>query len=91
MPTKSLFEQEAPEIGTQKCSTKQGVREPLHVEFALNNRELVIRGKSVRANGPIKMKKMKGAFFLNNLLVGTVRPPDQVCFCIAKALGPMLY
>ena len=41
MPTKSLFEQEAPKIGTQKCSTKRGVREPSHVEFALNNRELV--------------------------------------------------
>ena len=38
---KSLFEQKAPKIGTQKCSTKRGVREPLHVEFALNNRELV--------------------------------------------------
>ena len=40
VPTKSLFEQEAPKIDT-KCSTKGGVREPLHVEFALNNRELV--------------------------------------------------
>ena len=41
MPTKILFEQEAPKIGTHKCSTKQGVREPLRAEFALNNRELV--------------------------------------------------
>ena len=41
MPTESLFEQETPKIGTQKCLTKRGVREPLHVEFALNNRELV--------------------------------------------------
>ena len=41
MPTKNLFEQEAPKIGTQNCSTKRGVREPVHVEFALNNRELV--------------------------------------------------
>ena len=41
VPTKSLFEQVAPKIGTQKCSTRRGVREPLHVEFALNNRELV--------------------------------------------------
>ena len=41
MPTKGLFEQEAPKTGTQKCSTKRGVREPLHVEFALNNREFV--------------------------------------------------
>ena len=58
---KSLFEQEAPEIGTQKRSTKRGVREPLRVEFALNNGELVkaevFREKSVRANDPIKMKK----------------------------------
>ena len=41
VPTKSLFEQEAPKIGTQKCSTKRGVREPVHVELALNNRALV--------------------------------------------------
>ena len=41
VPTKSLFEQEAPKIGTQKCSTKRGVRGTLHVEFALKNRELV--------------------------------------------------
>ena len=41
VPTKSLSEQEAPKIGTQKCSTKRGVREPLHVELALKNRELV--------------------------------------------------
>ena len=33
MPTKSWFEQEAPKIGAQKCSTKRGVREPLNVEF----------------------------------------------------------
>ena len=55
----------------------------LRVEFALNNRELVkaevFREKSVRANGPIKMKEMKGAFSLNNLLVGTVRPPECCC------------
>ena len=38
---KSLFEQEAPKTGTQKCLTRQGVREPLNVEFALNNSELV--------------------------------------------------
>ena len=41
VPTKSLFEQEAPKIGTQKCSTKRGVREPLNAESALNDRELV--------------------------------------------------
>ena len=33
VPIKSLFEQEAPKIGTQKCSTKRGVREPLHVRI----------------------------------------------------------
>ena len=42
MPTISVFEQEAPKIGTQECSTKRGVREqPVHVEFALNVRELL--------------------------------------------------
>ena len=34
------------------------------------------RAKSVRANDPIKPNKMKGAFSLNNLLPGTVRPPE---------------
>ena len=38
---KSLFEQEAPKIGTQKSSTKRGVRESCIVEFAMNNREVV--------------------------------------------------
>ena len=33
--------------------------------------------KSVRANGPIQIKKMKGAFSLNNPLVGTARPPES--------------
>ena len=47
----------------------------MRVEFALNNRELVKAGeKRVRANDPIKMKDMKGAFSLNNLLLGTVWP-----------------
>ena len=41
VPTKSLFKQEVPKIQTQKCLTERGVREPLHVEFALSNRELV--------------------------------------------------
>ena len=41
VPTKSLFEQEPPAVGTQKCSTKRGVREPLQVEFALNDRKFV--------------------------------------------------
>ena len=27
-----------PKIGTQKCSTKRGVREPLNIELALNQR-----------------------------------------------------
>ena len=36
-----MFEQEAPKIGAQKCSTKWGGREPLNIEFALNDRELV--------------------------------------------------
>ena len=30
-----------PQIGTQKCSTKRGLREPLNVEIPLNDRELV--------------------------------------------------
>ena len=41
MPSKSLFEQGAPIIGTQKCSGKRGVRERLKVEFAMNDKELV--------------------------------------------------
>ena len=53
----------------------------MHVEFALKNREMgqgrSVREKSVRANAPIKKKKMKGAFSLNNLLVGTVWPPEK--------------
>ena len=80
MPTKSLFEKEAPKIGTQKCSTKRGVPESLQVEFALKKQRIgqgrSVREKRVRANDPIKMKKIKGAFSLNNLFVGTVRPPD---------------
>ena len=32
-----------------------------------------VREKSVRANDPIKMKKIKGAFSLNNLFVGTAK------------------
>ena len=36
-----------------------------------------VREKSVRANDTIKMKKIKGAFSLNNLFVGTVRPPEK--------------
>ena len=37
-----------------------------------------VREKSVRANDPIQIKKMKGAVSLNNPLVGTVRPPDEM-------------
>ena len=75
VPTKSLFEKKTPQIGAQNCSTKRGVR-----EFALNSRELVkaersFQEKSVRANDPIKWKKIKGAFSLHNLLVGIVLPP----------------
>ena len=59
MPTENLSEQEAPKIGTQKRSTKAGVREPLHVEFALNNigQGRSVRVESVRTNDPIEMKK----------------------------------
>ena len=67
----------------------------LRVEVALNNRELVKGEKSVRANDNIKMKEMKGAFSLNKLLVGTVRPPDlsklihlEAFSC--KSVGPCL-
>ena len=78
---KSLFEQEARQIGTQKCSTKQGVRKPLHGDSALVKAEHWSRQKCSRrecsSNDPIKMKKMKGAFALNSLLIGTVRPTDM--------------
>ena len=82
MPTKSLFEEEAPNIVTQKCSTKCGVREPLHVEFALKNRELV--KAEVFEKRVFEHEEMKGAFSLNNLLVGTLRPPDR-----HKLVGPV--
>ena len=41
VPTKSLFEQEGPKMGTQKCSTKTRCSRILHVDFALNSRELI--------------------------------------------------
>ena len=41
VPTRSPFEQEASKIGTQKCSTKRDVREPLKVELALSCRQLM--------------------------------------------------
>ena len=161
VPTKSLFGQEAPKIGARKCSSKRGVWEPLNLEIALNDRELVktvggrktaqekkkkqipgnggsqelfgpmfpwfclfslsfqweevqkfpgtlflgtffsyfrwffslwdrsVREKSVRANGPTKIDKIKGgiflwtkgAFSLNKLLVGTVQPPKLSWRC----------
>ena len=52
----------------------------LHVEFALSSSDLVkaeVFAKRVfEETTPMKMKEMQGAFSLNNLLVGTVRPPD---------------
>ena len=41
VPTKHLFEQEAPEIETQKCLTKRRVRERWNVGFAPTGREVV--------------------------------------------------
>ena len=38
-----------------------------------------VREKSVRANDPMQKNKMKGAFSLNNPLVGTARPPEPPC------------
>ena len=63
VPSKSLFEEEAPKIGTQNCSIKWSVREPLHVEFAVNNRELVETefGKRVfEPTAPLKRTKWRG-------------------------------
>ena len=69
-----------PKIGTQKSSTKRDVREPLHVEIALNNRELVkaevFEKRVFKQTAPLKWRKWRGHFSLNNHLVGTVRPPD---------------
>ena len=73
MPTKSLFEQEAPKIGTQKCSTKRGVREPWHVEFALNNRELVkaeVSGKRVFEQTTHSNEENEGGIFLEQPVGG---------------------
>ena len=50
-----------------------------------------VREKSVRANDPTKMKKIKGAFSLNNLLVGTARPPDIVLDVFHVSQGIALY
>ena len=41
-------------------------------------RDRSVREKCVRANNPIKTNKMKGAFSLNNILLGTVWPPDLI-------------
>ena len=64
----------------RKRSTKRGVREPLDVEIALNDRELakteVFEKRVFEQTTPIKLGKLKGAFSLKTLLVGTVRPPE---------------
>ena len=56
----------------------------LHVEFPLNNRELVkaevFEKRVFEQTTPIQIEKMKGAFSLNNPLVGTARPPDNNFF-----------
>ena len=66
MLTKSLFEQETPKNGTQKCSTKRGVREPLHLEFALNNRELVkaevFEKRLFEQTTTLRRRKLRGHF-----------------------------
>ena len=66
MPTKSLFEQEARKIGTQKCSTKRGVREPLNVDIALNDREPVetevLKKRVFQQTTPPNLTKWRGRF-----------------------------
>ena len=73
---RQITKQEAFRNGTQKCSTKRGVREPLRLEVALNNRELVkaevFENSSKR---PHYNEAIRRTLSLNNLLVGTVRPP----------------
>ena len=80
VPTERFFEQEATKIRTQ--SKKRGVREPLIVECVLNDREWVkteVFEKTVlEQNGPIETNRMKGAFSLNNLWIGTARPPETL-------------
>ena len=53
----------------------------MHVEFAVISRELVkaevFEKRVVEQTAPLKYEeKMKGAFSLNNLLVGTGQPPQ---------------
>ena len=78
MPTKSLFEQEAPKIGTQKRSTKRGVRESCVVEFALSNRELVkaeVLEKSVFGQtAPLKQIQWRGHFPWTTFCGGHLKP-----------------
>ena len=76
---RTLSQQEAPKMGTQKCSTNE-VFENLACRICPEQQRIgqgrSVQEKSLRANDPIKTKKMKGALSLNNLLVGTVRPPE---------------
>ena len=46
-------------------------------EWQIMGQDRSVRQKSVRANDPIRTNKMKGAFSLNSLLLGTVRPPEN--------------
>ena len=74
-------EQEAPKIGTPKCLTKRGVREPLNVKSALNNRELVkaeVFERRVFEQDPIKGRKRRGHFPWTTVCVGTVRGPPKM-------------
>ena len=61
-----MFQVWSPRQVLRKCSTKRGVREPLHVEFALKNRESakteVFEKRVFEQTAPIKMSKMKGHF-----------------------------
>ena len=70
VPTKSLFEQEAPKTGIQKCSTKRGVREPLPVEFAVKNREFVkaevFEKRVLEQTAPLKRRNGGGIFLGQN-------------------------
>ena len=88
MPTKVCSSKRPPKLEPRSVRPKE-VFENLacrlcHEEQGIGQGRSV-REKGVRANDPIKMNEMKGAFSLNNLLVGTVRPPhsrdfDQTLF-----------
>ena len=62
----------------------------LHVELALNNRDLVkaeVFEKRVFEQTAPKKERNEGGMSLNNLLVGTVRPPEFyffLCFCVLR-------